>query len=84
MKEIIKAGYGFIIYRKLWNRYDLDKFLSSILKNKKTEFGFVSVVFSMIVNQLLSPSSKLKLWVNKDKYLKINEEIETFNITIAV
>lgn len=76
MKEIIKAGYGFIIYRKLWKRYDLDKLLSSILKNKKTEFDFVSVVFSMVINQLLNPSSKLKLWVNKDKYLKINEEIE--------
>jgi len=76
MKEIIKANYGFIIYRKLWNRYDLDKLLSSILKNKKTEFDFVSVVFSMVVNQLLSPSSKLKLWINKDKYLKINEKIK--------
>jgi len=35
IREVSKANYGFIIYRKLWNKFKLSDLLSSITKNRK-------------------------------------------------
>ena len=76
MRGIGQSYYGFIIWRKLWDKFKISKLLKSLLNTTKTEFDFPSVVFSMMVNQLQSPSSKLKLWQEKEKYLDINEKID--------
>ena len=76
MQDIARTYYGFIIYRKLWNKFKINKLLKSLLNKTKVEFDFLSVVFSMVVNQLQSPSSKFKLWQEKERYLDINKEID--------
>ncbi len=76
MRAVAQFRYGFVVFRKLWNSFKINRLLESLLSKTKVEFDFPRVVFSMVVNQLQSPSSKLKLWQEKDKYLNINEEID--------
>lgn len=76
MRGIAQTYYGFIIFRKLWNKFKINQLIKSLLNKTKVEFDFSSVVFSMVVNQLQAPSSKFKLWQEKEKYLDINKEID--------
>lgn len=65
-----KLCYGHIVYKALWNNYDFCALLTHILKRSKVTFDFPDSVYLMVINQLLRPSSKLKLWQNKSYYFK--------------
>lgn len=80
MQEINRYNYGYISYAKLWNILGITKILNGITKEKKIEFSLSKTVFSMVVNRLLDPSSKLYHFNHKDRYLFINEDIELHNI----
>lgn len=71
-----KFCYGHIIYRNLWNNFEINNILNSLLKSTKIEFDFMDTVYNMTINQLLSPSSKLKLWNNQNKFFGINRSID--------
>ncbi len=82
LKDISSASqgkifnYGHIVYRYLWKTFEVDKVLNSLITNKKTEFDFCDVVYNMTINQLLRPSSKLKLYTNQNQYLMTNQTID--------
>jgi len=76
MEEVHRWNYGFVAYAKLWNSLGISQILRSLVKNRKIGFDFEKVVFSLVVNRLLAPSSKLYHFNHKDRYLFLNEEIE--------
>ena len=59
MEELERVNYGYIAYKKLWNSFELDRILGELKLQKDIEFDFKKVTFSMVVNRLLEPSSKL-------------------------
>lgn len=59
-----RSCYGHIVYRKLWDNYNFTGYLNLLQKRTKITFDFAHQVYLMVVNQLLKPSSKLKLWEN--------------------
>jgi transposase len=80
LEELDRYNYGYVIYRKLWNRFKLDEILDSLVDNKAIEYEFKSVVFSMVVDRLLKPKSKLALFNNKDDYFNLNDKLNINHI----
>jgi len=76
LEELDRYNYGYIVYKKIWDRFKFDEILDDIVKNKKIEFDFKKVVFSMVIDRLLNPKSKLALFNNKDDYFNINEDLK--------
>jgi transposase len=80
LEEMDRYNYGFIIYQNLWNRYKLDDILDNLVIDKKIKYDFKSVIFSMVVDRLLKPKSKLALMENKEEYFDINDELQLNHI----
>lgn len=75
LNEINRFNYGYLAYRKLWNLYQLPRILQTISGNSKIDYDLEQVTFLTVVNQLLSPSSKLCLYNKQDHYFHSCEEI---------
>jgi len=80
IEELDRYNYGYVVYRKLWNRFKLDKILDKLVIDKKIKYDFKSVVFSMVVDRLMKPKSKLALIENKEDYFHINDELQLNHI----
>lgn len=65
--------YGHIAYKKIWDAYGFDKYFKSLKQNTRASFDFCEHVYLMVVNQLLQPSSKLKLWSKASHYFGAKE-----------
>jgi transposase len=65
--EGVMFNYGYLPYKKLWNDLDMPNILKSLSGN--IEFSLNDSVFLMAITHLLNPSSKLKAYNRKDRYL---------------
>ena len=62
LREVDRVNWGASrVYRALWNKFDLDGALISLLKKRRVRFGFSETVFLETISRLASPCSKLKL-----------------------
>ncbi|GAV24905.1 IS4 family transposase [Carboxydothermus islandicus] len=66
-------NYGFIVYRKLWQLFELNKFFADLANHPRLQFDLNSACFLMAVQHLLSPKSKLATYLNREQYLGIPE-----------
>jgi len=80
LEELDRQNYGYVVYKRIWDRFKFDAILDEIVKGKRIEFDFKKVVFSMVIDRLLSPKSKLALFNNKDDYIDINEDLKLNHI----
>jgi len=80
LEELDRYNYGYVVYRKLWNRFKLDEILDKLIEEREIEYDFKSVIFSMVVDRLLKPKSKLALFNNKDDYFNINDKLNINHI----
>jgi len=80
LEELDRQNYGYVVYKKIWDRFKFDTILDEIVKGKRVEFDFKKVVFSMVIDRLLSPKSKLALFNNRDDYIDINEDLKLNHI----
>jgi len=80
LKELDRYNYGYVVYRKIWNRFKLDEILDKLVEDKEIEYDFKRVVFSMVIDRLLKPKSKLALFNNKDDYFNINDKLNINHI----
>lgn len=75
IREVTGGGfscYGYLPYKYLWNKFKLPEILSAtILSKHKIQYDLPAGVFSMIVNRLLSPSSKLRHYNTKQRFTLI-------------
>jgi transposase len=63
-------NWGYLIYKKLWNKFELNQFLPKIQQNTKTTFDLNNACFLMAIQHLLDPSSKLGTFNKQDKYVQ--------------
>ena len=75
IEELNRYNYGYVVYKKLWNRFKLDSILDKLVEDREIQYDFKSVIFSMVVDRLLKPKSKLALVENKDDYFNINDNL---------
>ena len=80
IEELDRYNYGYVVYRKLWNRFKLDNILDKLVEDRHIEYDFKSVIFSMVVDRLLKPKSKLALVENREDYFNINDELQLNHI----
>ncbi len=76
IKERQRLNYGYLAYRVLWNKFRLDRILTDIIKARQIEFDFPEAVFSMVINRLFHPSSKLRHYLSYQRYIGLPEELE--------
>jgi len=80
LEELDRYNYGYVIYKRLWNRFQLDKILDSLVEDRAIAYDLKSVVFSMVIDRLLNPKSKLALFNNKDDYFNLNDKLNINHI----
>jgi hypothetical protein len=70
-------NYGYIVLKKVWDRYKLGEFFERIFKDKSVKFDLVKTIFTLVVNRALrSELSKLGYFNKKDIFLMLNEELK--------
>jgi transposase len=75
MTETARVNYGYLAYRTLWRQFGLGSLLTELSRPRKIDYNYAATVFSMVVNHLLTPSSKRSLYEHKDWYAGLNEEL---------
>jgi transposase len=67
------------IIKHLWNLFGLEEILGKAAATSKIEFDVAAAIFSMVLNRLLSPSSKLKVFENQSRYVGVkNVDLQHF------
>jgi len=79
MEEKDRFNYGYIAYKKLWDKYSITEILEE-LDTKKVKYDLSEIVFSLVINRLLNPSSKLYHYNSKKHYLGTENESELHDI----
>jgi len=64
-------NYGYVVYRKLWNRLGLTELLQRIKDNTHIQFDLNTSTFLMVVEHLLRPDSKLGTHGKQNRYLNL-------------
>ncbi len=80
IEELDRYNYGYVVYRNIWRRFKLDDILDKLVEDKNIKYDFKSVIFSMVIDRLLKPKSKLALFNNKGDYFNINDELQLNHI----
>ena len=76
-------NYGYIIIKKIWDSYKLDKFFKSVLEKKEISknYNFLKTIFSLVINRALkSELSKLGYFNEKDYFIGLNEDLQLHHI----
>ena len=76
IEELDRYNYGYVVYKRLWDRFKLDEILDKLVEDKEIEYDFKSVVFSMVIDRLLKPKSNMRfLHIKQFKNLSTKEDI---------
>lgn len=72
--EVQILNWGYLVYKKLWDKFKLEHILSSVQENHgKSQFDLNAACFLMAIQHLLSPSSKLAAYNKQHRYAKLPE-----------
>ncbi len=69
LEEVGRYCYGDVVYKRLWNRYRIDRLLKDVLGKRKVQFDFREAVYLMVMDRLLFPRSKLATYGSQGRYL---------------
>jgi transposase len=73
LKEIKRVNWGAnLVYRHLWNLFELDTVLRSSFRKSKVRFNACEAVYNIVMDRLIEPSSKLQSYRRQGYYLGIN------------
>jgi len=66
------TNWGYVVYKKIWNDFGLDRILNLIGLKTKISYSLCQTSFLMTISHLLSPSSKLAIYNNQGRYIKLS------------
>lgn len=78
--EDLKGGdmlcYGYLPYKHLWKKLRIEEILHDILsrRRQKPGYDFAGSIYSMVINRLLSPSSKLMHHNTKQRFAMLEAD----------
>lgn len=81
--ELRRLCYGHIVYEKLWNKLDMRKIFSGLLKDvsgSTFQFDLCDTVFYTVVHKLLRSGSKRSACQDKDAFLNMGQDVKLHNI----
>ena len=79
ISEAEMSNWGYIVYKKIWNDFGLDRILELIGSKTKISYSLSKTSFLMVLSHLLCPSSKLACYNSQEKYIGISP-VELNNI----
>ncbi|NPV43798.1 MAG: IS1634 family transposase [Firmicutes bacterium] len=65
------VNWGYLVYKKIWEVFELDKILTRIKEKGKTQFNLNDACFLMVIQHLLQPKSKLATYANQGYYVQL-------------
>jgi len=65
------VNWGYLVYKKIWKEFELDKILTQIKESGKTQFNLNDACFLMVIQHLLQPKSKLATYADQGRYVKL-------------
>ncbi|QSQ07943.1 hypothetical protein H0A61_00262 [Koleobacter methoxysyntrophicus] len=65
------VNWGYLVYKKIWEVFELDKILTRIKEKGKTQFNLSDACFLMVIQHLLQPKSKLATYANQGYYVQL-------------
>ncbi|MEW5706034.1 MAG: hypothetical protein AB1743_04470 [Actinomycetota bacterium] len=71
ISEASILNWGYIIYKRLWQKFELDRLLNRIQAKGKTKFSLNDTTLLMVLSHLLDPRSKLGTHLRQDRYAKL-------------
>lgn len=75
--EVRRVNYGYgLIIRKLWQMYDMKRFVRQINANSRLQFDWQGVLQLMVAERINEPVSKRQNYFHKDEYLGFNQAID--------
>ncbi len=66
-------NYGYIAYKKLWNRLGIDNLLTKLKESTNIRFDLNTSTFLMAVEHLMNPKSKLGTYNNQLHYANLSD-----------
>ncbi|GFN21973.1 IS1634 family transposase [Thermanaeromonas sp. C210] len=64
-------NWGYVVYRKIWNQFELPELLKEISAKHKVQFSLSDASFLMVVQHLLEPRSKLGTYNHQQRYASL-------------
>jgi transposase len=65
------VNWGYLVYKKIWEEFELDKVLTQIKEAGKTQFNLNDACFLMVIQHLLQPKSKLATYAGQGYYVQL-------------
>jgi len=69
ISEAEMSNWGYVVYKKIWNDFGLDKIFETASSKTKISYSLSKTSFLMAISHLLAPSSKLAIYNNQEKYV---------------
>jgi transposase len=76
MRERARVNYGHLAYRRLWHQFGLSELLQRLCGARDISYDYARIVQSLVMNHLLSPSSKRHFVSHSTHYFGLLEQVE--------
>ena len=76
IREEDRLNWGYIVYKKLWEKFTLDELLDTYTQDRRIKFNFKLSVFLMVVMRLLFNDSKKRGYERQGKLWGIEEKVK--------
>ena len=76
MRERARVNYGYIAYRRLWQQFGLRQLLQELCGDLHISYDYADIVESLVMNHLLSPSSKRHFFYHSKRYFDLLAPVE--------
>ena len=76
MRERERVNYGYLAYRSLWQQFGLSELLQRLGGERAITYDYARIVQSLVLNHLLTPSSKRQFFAQSQRYFGLLERVE--------
>jgi transposase len=66
------SSWGYIPYKRLWEKFKLPQILKSVSRDRKISYNLSDTSFLMAASHLLGPKSKLGTYQNQNRYIGLD------------
>jgi transposase len=76
IQERARVNYGYLAYRRLWQQFGLSDLLKRLCGDREISYDYAGIVQSLVLNHLLTPSSKRHFFRHSKRYFGLVESFE--------
>lgn len=83
-EEAVLCNYGYLVYKFIWDQFNLDYFFKYRQSKTKIEFPTKDIAQMLVYQRLLNPSSKKKAYETMDKLFGMEVDFDLHHIYRAL